>query len=160
MSFFNPVSLNKQFEVRGSAGSIDNYISRNQPGNFTAHKTSNYEYIFLSNLSLGTLIKNGKPPVVNGIQTKVIVTPVNKNAAIVIFKTKLRFELIITFCLWIVIALFQLAGKQQVPVWITAILFPGLLVFFFLLYRVQEHVLQSKAEQYLKLYNSNPAKNS
>jgi hypothetical protein len=160
MSFFNPVSLNKQFEVRGSAGSVDNYISRNQPSGFTAHKTSNYKYIFLSDLSLGTLLKNGGPPAINGIQTKVIVTPVNKNAAIVVFKTKLRFELIITFCLWIVIALFQLVGKQPIPVWITAILFPGVLVFFFLLYRVQEHVLQSKAEQYLKLYNGNPAKNS
>ncbi|MDB5090559.1 MAG: hypothetical protein JWR09_4553 [Mucilaginibacter sp.] len=160
MSFFNPVSLNKQFEVRGSAGSIDNYISRTQPTGFTAHKTSNYNYIFLSDLSLGTLLKNGRPPAINGIQTKVIVTPVNKNAAVVTFKTKLRFELILTFCLWIIITLFQLAGKQPIPVWITAVLFPGILIFFFLLYRIQEHVLQSKVEQYLKLYNGNPAKNS
>jgi hypothetical protein len=160
MGFFNPISLNKQFEVRGSAGSIDHYISRNEPKGFSIQKLTNYEYRFLSDLSLGTLIKNGRLPAVNGIQTKVIVTPVNKDKAIVTFKTKLRFELILTAFLWVVITLFQLVGKQPIPVWITAILFPAVLVFFFLLYRIQENVLQSKAEQYLKQYTANPAKNS
>lgn len=160
MGFLNPISLNKQFEVRGSAGSIDHYISRNEPKGFSIQKLSNYEYRFLSDLSLGTLIKNGRLSAVNGIQTRGIVTPVNKDKAIVTFNTKLRFELILTACLWVIIALFQIVGKQPIPVWITAILFPAILVFFFLLYRIQENVLQTKAEQYLKQHNTNPTKNS
>jgi hypothetical protein len=35
MSSFNPILLNKRFEVQASAGSIDTYISRNQADGFS-----------------------------------------------------------------------------------------------------------------------------
>ncbi|MCR8556289.1 hypothetical protein KXD93_01470 [Mucilaginibacter sp. BJC16-A38] len=159
MSIFNPISLNKQFEVNGSAGSIDNYISKNEPHGFSAHKVSKNEYKFLSDLSLGTLIKNRRPGSVNGIHTKVVITPVNKDKAIVNLESKSRFELILIIVLWAVILLLQLVAKQPVAGWITAILFPALLVFFFLLHRIQVNVLQSKVERYLKQYNAISAKN-
>lgn len=150
MGFFNPASLVKQFELNNSIESVRNYISRNESGSFSIIKLSGTEYIFLANLSLGTLIKNGRPPIVNGIQTKVVLSFLNKNTTVITFSTKLRFELIITFVAWVLFAIFQLAGKLDVPKWVITAFFPGLLIWFFLVYRIQEKILQSKAEAYLR----------
>lgn len=150
MGFFNPASLVKQFELNNSIESVRNYISRNESGSFSIIKLSATEYIFLANLSLGTLIKNGRPPNVNGIQTKVVLSLLNKNTTVITFTTKLRFELIITFVAWVLFAIFQLTEKPDVPIWIITAFFPGLLIWFFLVYRIQEKILQSKAEAYLR----------
>jgi hypothetical protein len=159
MSSFNPILSSKKFEVQASAGSVDTYISRKPPDGFSIQKLKNYEYIFFSNLSLGTLIKNSKTPVVRGIQTKVIVTNVNKSLSVVTFKTNLRFELILTLIVGLAIAVLQIFNNQSIPVWVPAAFFPGLLVFLFLVYRIQENVLQSKAEQLLIQHNTIPTKN-
>ncbi|MEP6612075.1 MAG: hypothetical protein ABJA76_09335 [Mucilaginibacter sp.] len=148
-NFFNPASLTRVFELKAPIQAVTGHISRTTPTGFSVTRLSNFEFIFLSDLSLGTLIKNGKPPAVNGIQTRVVLTQVGKNTAVT-FTTKRRFELILTLGAWVLITLFQVVGKQAIPIWVTAAFFPGVLIFFFLLYRIQENVLQSKAEAYLK----------
>lgn len=148
-SFFNPVSLTRVFELKAPIQTVTSHISRTTPTGFSVTRLSNFEFIFLADLSLGTLIKNGKPPAVNGIQTRVVLTQVGKNTAVT-FTTKRRFELILTLGVWVIITLFQIVGKQPIPIWVTAAFFPGMLIFFFMLYRIQENVLQSKAEAYLK----------
>ncbi len=148
-NFFNPISLTRVFELKTPIQAVTNHISRFTPTSFSVTRLSNFEFIFLSDLSLGTLIKNGKPPTVNGIQTLVVLTQVGKNT-VVTFTTKQRFELILTLGTWVLFTLFQLIGKQPIPIWITAAFFPALLIFFFLVYRIQENVLQNKAEAYLK----------
>ena len=148
-SFFNPVSLTRVFELKAPIHTVTSHISRTTPTGFSVTRLSNFEFIFLADLSLGTLIKNGKPPAVNGIQTRVVLTQTGKNTAVT-FTTKRRFELILTLGVWVLITLFQVVGKQPIPIWVTAAFFPGVLIFFFLLYRIQENVLQSKAEAYLK----------
>jgi len=149
-SFFNPISLTRVFELKAPIQAVTSHISRTTPTGFSVTRLSNFEFIFLADLSLGTLIKNGRPPAVNGIQTRVVLTQTGKNATAVTFSTKRRFELILTLVAWILVALFQLISKQTIPVWITTAFFPGLLVFFFFIYRLQEMALQSKAEAYLK----------
>jgi len=148
-NFFNPISLTRVFELKTPIQAVTNHISRSAPTDFSVTRLSNFEFIFLADLSLGTLIKNGKPPAVNGIQTRVVLTQVGKNTAVT-FTTKRRFELILTLGAWVLFTIFQLVGKQPIPTWVTAAFFPGLLIFFFLLYRVQENMLQNKAEAYLK----------
>lgn len=149
-SFFNPASLTKAFELKAPIQAVTNHISRSTPRGFSVTRLSNFEFIFLADLSLGTLIKSGKPPAVNGIQTRVVLKPFNKTGTGVTFTTKLRVELIFTLGMWGVFALAQFAGKLPVPLWVTTAFFPGLLLFFFFIYRIQENVLQAKAEAYLR----------
>jgi hypothetical protein len=148
-NFFNPILLTRAFELQAPIQAVTSHISRTAPVGFSVTRLSNFEFVFLSDLSLGTLIKNGKPPAVNGIQTRVVLIQVGKNTAIT-FTTKRRFELILTLGAWVLFTIFQLVGKQPIPIWVTAAFFPGLLIFFFLLYRIQENALQNKAEAYLK----------
>lgn len=147
--YLNPRSLNKVFELKAPIQAVTAFISKTTPSGFSVIRVSNFEYIFLSDLSLGTLLKNGRAATVNGIQTKVVLTQLSKNTAVA-FSTKIRFELILTLGAWAVVAMFQLVGKMAIPVWVTAAFFPFLLVFFFLTYRLQEMALQSKAEAYLR----------
>src|ERR1700679_227890 len=142
MSFFNPISLKNQFEIPISATTIDNYISTHIPDNFSIENINDGEYKAIANFSLGTLVIGAIH--VEGIKTKVILDSIDAKSTIVTLKTGLRIELFIVLIMIVIFVFSGVLSSEGTQTWIKILLFPVMPIWFWLVYRVQESMLQKK----------------
>ncbi|RYX83701.1 hypothetical protein EON73_03725 [bacterium] len=145
MQLFN----HKKFEVKHSIDQIERQLENVSRNEFQVKKTAFLTYEFLANFSLGTLNIKGMPGLIDGIKTSAKFNAVDANRTEVTLTTSFRTEYVIIVLFWIGVLLYQGFGSKYVPTWITLILFPVILIWFWFVYSFQERSLQLKAEKFL-----------
>jgi hypothetical protein len=108
----------------------------------------------LANFSLGTAIVQGGPGLIDGISIYGEVLDGPESTTTVHLSTRLRIELILILIIWIVLIFFQIIGNE-IPLWVSLVLFPIIVLWFGFIYRVQENSLLKKIDKKLKTpYNN------
>lgn len=112
-------------------------------------ETSDEEFRLISNFSSGTMIVKGNPGMIEGIKIFCkFEEPLNSTLTRIILFTKLRIELKCFGIIWFISILFQFLSKAEMPFWINSLLFPITIIWFWIVYRIQEIKLLKKVENY------------
>ncbi len=141
--------LTKQIEVFTSLQEVKQMLLSAQDYGFTASHTGHDRMILSANISIGT-IKGLGIHSFSKIKTAALLRAHTYNHTTVTLRTPLRKELVIIFIFWIISLIAYFAGIGTLPGWIIYGLFPGMLLWFWLIFRLQEIRLHEKIEQRLK----------
>ena len=141
-------SLFKEFEVEKAIEDIQNNLNSNIE-NFEVKQNNFIDYDIIAKSSFGigmSLQNNFSLP----IKTNMKLIKIDSSNTNIILSTSLRIELIVIMLLWFIVISIQILGNEHIPIWVTLVLFPLILLWFGSIYRMQEEALHIRIEKYLK----------
>lgn len=149
MKFLEILKYRKSVIYKGSLQQFEDSLFNYKSGN--AIKLRNTSYKLLSNFSLGTVIVNNNPGLVEGIKVEIAVSKLNENELELNFSTRIRIEhyffagifLLITFIL-LITSVFQWKFLFILLFW------PLVHLWFQFIYRSQEEYLVNNFIKSLK----------
>lgn len=141
-------TLLKEFEINKAIEKIQNELN-SYTKEFIVIRNNIVDYDVNAKNSFGigmSTQNNFSLPITTNMKLKKVDSANTK----IILKTSFRIELLIIIILWIGITLTQIVGNVKIPIWVTIVLFPIILLWFGFIYRSQEEILHQKIEYFLK----------
>lgn len=146
--------ISKVIVTHLSKESVKKTLSESNGNGFKIRNINKDKYKFLANFSFGTAIAQGGPGLIDGISIYGQVLDGPNSTTIVQLSTRMRVELILILIVWIVLIILQIIGNE-IPIWVSLVLFPIIFLWFGFIYRLQENSLLKKVEKTLKTpYNN------
>ena len=141
------IILKEEFDFRGSLNELTNKIRLNNNKKFTVEWEDKNKFKFLSKISIGTVIVRGLSQP-DGIKGYAKLTELSPNRTKVEMKTKIRIELYFFLILMTIALIGGVYTGANLPTWLPWLLPAGLL-WFWIIYRVQEKLLFKSLMKYL-----------
>ena len=111
---------------------------------------SEKEFKVESKISVGTIMMNYNPGFFDGIKGYGKLTELNGNKTKIDLTTKVRIEMYFIGAIFIVFLLVEFFSEQEFPIWVF-LSFPAMLIWFWIVYRVQEKILFKKVKKYFEI---------
>lgn len=146
--FLEPILLKDEFIFYGSVDELKEKIKLDNDKKFTIEWSDNYNFKFLSNWSIGTLIVKGFPNAADGIKGYAKLKSFGENKTKIELKTKVRIELYFFLILMSLMIISGFFAEDDFPNWMFLLL-PAGLTWFWFVYRVQERMLFNRLKKYL-----------
>lgn len=147
MSIIEFFILKKEFFIEVSYEDSLKKLKTKASG-FTIEEMNYGNCKIVSDFSIGTATINKYKSI--PISTELSLFSINSNSVKVSLKTEPRIEIFMALIIWVVLIFVQLISDENIPWWVTLILFPTILLFFNQVYRYQEKSLHQKVENHLK----------
>ena len=142
------IILKDEFHFDGTVEQLGEKLRFQNNKKFRVEWIDHQSFKFLSNFSLGTLMVNNNPGVVEGIKGYAQLSQMASGKIKVSLTTKVRIELYFFLAVMLIAIIAILVSKDSFPTWMIWFTPLGLLWFWFV-YRMQEHILFNKLKNYL-----------
>jgi len=140
--------LKESLEFNGSISELKEKIRFKKERKFKLEWVSENEFKISSKISLGTLMIDGFPGAVDGIKGFGKLTELNNGKTKIELKTKFRIELYLVGIIFILALIGSLLSGKEIPVF-GILLFPVIVLWFWVIYRFQEKLLFKKVRNYI-----------
>jgi len=146
MGDFNSILLKRQFEVPLDIEILVTSLSSKLDDDFTVRKINEYNFDVIAYSSFG-ILRGPFGQVTDGIKVYVNFAPGHEKKTLVTLGTNFRIELY--FAIFISLCLGMAGALNQIfPFW-AYFFFPFMILFFWIVYRIQENTLANDVEDYL-----------
>ncbi len=107
-------------------------------------------YRLFAKTSFGTFVSFNGPQLSKGINTICKLTLTEENKVQVYLHTRIRFEIYLLLIMWAAFIYSDVFTEENIPLWITLLVLPITIFWFFGIHRMQEKSLQKEVEIYIK----------
>ncbi|BFP40581.1 hypothetical protein FGF1_14260 [Flavobacteriaceae bacterium GF1] len=142
------IILKEEFLFDGTVEQLGEKLRFQNNKKFRVEWIDHQSFKFLSNFSLGTLMINNNPGVVEGIKGYARLSETAYGKIKISLTTKVRIELYFFLAAMVIAIIAVLGSKDNFPIWMIWLTPLGLLWFWFV-YRMQEQILFNKLKNYL-----------
>ncbi|GGW99934.1 hypothetical protein [Salegentibacter mishustinae] len=142
------ITLNEEIIFPDSKENLIKKIQNNEK-KFRIKWSNLSSFKFYSRFSIGTLYMQGFPKIMEGIRGFGKIEKIDNNSTRLILSTKIRFELYFVLILFSIVIFAQIINDTKIPFW-SIIIFPVILLWFWLVLRIQEKLLFKKFKKNIK----------
>ena len=141
--------LKDTIEFNGSISELKEQIRLKKNRKFDLEWISETKFKFLSKFSLGTMMVSGFPNAVDGIKGYGFISKLDNGKTRIELSTTVRVELYFTVSIFILIFIIAFFAEENIPYWVYLLL-PFSVLWFWLIFRLQEKKLFGKMKNYIK----------